>query len=232
MVGTFGLSTALGLGMLYGLGPCLVSCFPYLGPVFLNADHGIRHSWQILLPISLGRLTVYTGFGAISGWWGGRFVAGVNAWVVNLAVGLALVLVGGALLSRRCRGGGCAKAAKGGSATVVWGKGAASATAQIMPFGLYLMGVGMALTPCVPFSAVLVASAATTSAWLGAMLGVFFGFGAITAPSLIYGVGVAYFGQQLRLQLGLWLPRLEMFSAALLVFVGIRQLLYLLLRLD
>ena len=47
-LGTIGLPMALGLGMLYGLGPCLVSCLPYLGPVFLNADQGIRQSWKIL----------------------------------------------------------------------------------------------------------------------------------------------------------------------------------------
>jgi putative Mn2+ efflux pump MntP len=45
---------------------------------------------------------------------------------------------------------------------------------------------------------------------------------------LIYGVVVAYFGQQLRAQLGVWLPRLETFSAVLLIAVGLNQLLRLL----
>lgn len=227
-VTAIGLPMALGLGMLYGLGPCLVSCLPYLGPVFLNADEGIRHSWKILLPLSLGRLTVYSGFGAISGWWGSRFVAGVDGWVVNLAIGLAMLLVGLALLSRRCAGTTCRKARPAGDGKVQWRSGPPAASVQIMPFGLYLMGVGMALTPCAPLSAVLISSAATGSAWLGALLGWCFGLGAITAPSLVYGVVVAYFGQQLRVQLGTWLPRLEVFSAVLLVAVGINQLLRLL----
>lgn len=215
---------ALGLGMLYGLGPCLVSCLPYLGPVFLNADQGVRKSWKILLPLSLGRLTVYSGFGAISGWWGSRFVAGVEGWVVHLAIGLAMLLVGISLLSRRCRGSSC-KAGSAGEAVVAWSSRKPPAAAQMMPFGLYLMGVGMALTPCAPLSAVLISSAATGSSGLGALLGLCFGLGAITAPSLVYGVVVAYFGEQLRARLGTWLPRLEGLSAGLLLAVGITQLL-------
>lgn len=224
-VSAIGLPMALGLGMLYGLGPCLVSCLPYLGPVFLNADQGVRHSWKILLPLALGRLTVYAGFGAISGWWGSRFVAGVDGWVVHLAIGLALLLVGVSLLSRRCRGTSCGARPMAGEAVIRWSSRQAPGAGQMMPFGLFLMGVGMALTPCVPLSTVLISSAATGSSGLGALLGLSFGLGAITAPSLIYGVVVAYFGQQLRVQLGTWLPRLEVFSAALLVVVGITQLL-------
>lgn len=228
VVSTVGLSMAMGLGMLYGLGPCLVSCLPYLGPVFLNVDQGVRHSWKILLPLSLGRLTVYAGFGAISGWWGSRFVAGVAGWVVNLAIGLAMLLVGISLLSRRCGSTTCAKAPADGDFSVKWLPRPPAASAQMMPFGLYLMGVGMALMPCAPLGAVLISSAATGSAWWGAMLGLSFGLGAIAAPALVYGVVVAYFGQQLRAQLGIWLPRLEMLSAALFVLAGINQLLRLL----
>lgn len=223
-VSAIGLPMALGLGMLYGLGPCLVSCLPYLGPVFLNADQGVRQSWKILLPLSLGRLTVYSGFGAVSGWWGSRFVAGVEGWVVHLAIGLAMLLVGLSLLSRRCRGSSC-KAGAAGEAVVAWSSRKPSVAPQMMPFGLFLMGVGMALTPCAPLSAVLISSAATGSSGLGALLGLCFGLGAITAPSLVYGVVVAYFGEQLRARLGTWLPRLEGLSAGLLVAVGITQLL-------
>ncbi len=227
-VGTIGLPMALGLGMLYGLGPCLVSCLPYLGPVFLNSDQGVRHSWKILLPLSLGRLTVYSSFGAISGWWGSRYVAGVENWAINLAIGLAMLLVGVALLSPRCSKAACSNAGTGGESKVKWLRRPPASATQMMPFGMYLMGIGMALTPCAPLSAVLISSAATGNAWLGALLGLCFGLGAITAPSLIYGVVVAYFGQQLRAQLGVWLPRLETFSAVLLIAVGLNQLLRLL----
>jgi sulfite exporter TauE/SafE len=93
-----------------------------------------------------------------------------------------------------------------------------------MPLGLYLMGIGMALNPCAPMGVVLFSAAATSSAFYGACLGFCFGLGAITAPALAYGLGVAYFGQQLRGQLGHWLPRFELASAGLLILVGVNQL--------
>jgi cytochrome c biogenesis protein CcdA len=218
-----GLPMALGLGLVYGLGPCLISCLPYLGPLFVNAERGIAHSWRILLPVSLGRLTVYGSFGAISGWWGGRYVGGVNGWVVHLTVGVALVLVGVALLGRRSAGAACGACASGGEQKITWHRSQAAAV-QAMPSGLYLMGVGMALTPCAPQGAVLVAAAASGTPWSGAALGLSFGLGAIAAPWLVYGTVVAYVGQQLREQLGRWQPRIEVLSAFLLLGTGLVQL--------
>jgi len=218
-----GLPMALGLGLVYGLGPCLLSCLPYLGPLFINAERGISHSWRILLPVSLGRLTVYGGFGAVSGWWGGRYVGGVNGWVVHLTVGVALVLVGVALLGRRSGGAACGACASGGEQQITW-RPRQAAAAQAMPSGLYLMGVGMALTPCAPQGAVLVAAAASGTPWSGAALGLSFGLGAIAAPWLVYGTVVAYVGQQLREQLGRWQPRIEVLSAFLLLGTGLVQL--------
>jgi cytochrome c biogenesis protein CcdA len=215
-----GLPMALGLGLVYGLGPCLLSCLPYLGPLFINAERGIAHSWRILLPVSLGRLTVYGSFGAVSGWWGGRYVDGVNGWVVHLTVGVALVLVGVALLGRRRPA--CGSCAPKNEQKISWQP--RQAAAQAMPSGLYLMGVGMALTPCAPQGAVLVAAATSGTAWSGAALGLSFGLGAIAAPWLVYGTVVAYVGQQLREQLGRWQPRIEALSAFLLLGTGLVQL--------
>ncbi|MEY2633722.1 MAG: hypothetical protein RIR00_2376, partial [Pseudomonadota bacterium] len=175
------LPLAFSLGLLYGLGPCLLSCLPYLGPVLLSSDGGLRQSWQVLLPLSAGRLTVYAGFGAVSGWWGSRFVAGVAPWTVALTLGLALLLAGLALLLRRR--GGCAGRACGGPA---------APSRPLLTSGLYLLGVGMALTPCAPLSAILLGAAASASPLGGALLGLAFGLGACLAPGLVYGLGVAY----------------------------------------
>ena len=51
-----------------------------------------------------------------------------------------------------------------------------------------------------------------------------FGLGAIVVPSLVYGLGVAYFGARLREQLGPWRPRIEALSAGLLILVGMNQI--------
>lgn len=215
-----GLPMALGLGLLYGLGPCLISCLPYLGPVFLASDGGMRQSWRIMLPLSLGRLTVYGSFGAVSGWWGSRFVDGAADWTTHLVIGLGGLLVGGALLLRRQRPRACVAPAGGTHLLRPLARSPDS-----LPFGLYLMGLGMALTPCAPQGVVLVSAAASGSALSGGTLGLAFGMGAIGGPALIYGTAVAYLGQELRQQLGRWLGRLEWLSGSLLLLVGGTQLL-------
>jgi thiol:disulfide interchange protein DsbD len=233
MVGVVGLPMAVGLGLVYGLGPCLVSCLPYLGPVFLNSDGGVRASWRVLLPLSLGRLTVYGGFGAISGWWAQRYVAGVDVWVINLVTGMAALLVGLSLLLRRLRGRSCALRSCVGQV----GKPSQHRvmvqypslprppiSEPAMPAGLFLMGMGMALTPCAPMSVVFVSAAAAGSPLWGLTLGLGFGIGAIVAPSLVYGLAVAYFGKRLREELGTWLPRFECLSSALFLVIAIRQI--------
>jgi threonine/homoserine/homoserine lactone efflux protein len=58
----------------------------------------------------------------------------------------------------------------------------------------------------------------------GTGLGLGFGLGAITVPSLIYGVGVAYMAAQLRQHLGRWLPWLERTSAGLMLLTGVKLL--------
>ena len=94
-----------------------------------------------------------------------------------------------------------------------------------MPGGLYLMGIGMALTPCAPLGIVLFSAAALGGVGTGLSLGLSFGLGAVTVPSLFFGIGVSFLTRQLRQQLQSWLPRIEWACALLLILVGARQVL-------
>lgn len=216
-----GLPLAFTLGLVFGMGPCLLACMPYLGPVFLNSDGGVRQSWRLLVPVSLGRLTGYVGFGAASGLAGRAMTEAVGDGTVGVLLGLAALLVGAALW--RARGAGrCAAAAPGQPQPLRRLDGRTGT--PLMPGGLYLMGLAMALTPCAPLGLVLVAAAALASAGGGALLGLAFGGGAVLVPGLVYGLGLAYFGRRLREQLGPWRPRIEALSAALLILTGASHL--------
>ncbi|MBS1143144.1 MAG: cytochrome c biosis protein, transrane region [Proteobacteria bacterium] len=224
-----GLPMAFALGLVYGLGPCLVSCLPYLGPVFLVRDFSWRRSWRVVLPLSLGRLSGYTAFGALAGWVGHYAKEGMAVSPsLHLLIGAAALMVGISLL-RRTRPS-CALAAAGASGEVVPLQrfDVGQQARPLLPGGLFLMGVGMALTPCGPLGVVLFSAAASGGAGSGMLLGGGFGLGAIVVPSLVYGLGVSYFGRRLREQLGPWLPRIEWLSAGLLILVGLRQLTFLL----
>ena len=219
-----GLPMALSLGLMYGLGPCLVSCLPYLGPVFLARDFGPRHSWRVVLPLSLGRLAGYSGFGLVAGLAGHVVKDGAAATTLRLLVGSAAVMIGLALLWRRpaCTAGSEVTAA----ATMPLRRLDLRAEPRpLLPGGLFLMGLSMALTPCAPLGVVLFSAAASGSAGHGLLFGFAFGLGAIVVPAIVFGLGAAYLGRELRAQLGRWRPLLERLSAGMLIFVGLSNLL-------
>lgn len=221
-----GLPMAMALGLIYGLGPCLVSCLPYLGPIFLARDFSWRRSWRAVLPLALGRLAGYSLCGALAGW-AGHYVqdSAAASPVLNLLIGGAALMIGLALFWQRRPA--CAIVAASGCTTgtvplrrIDFG----GEPRPLLPGGLFLMGIGMTLTPCGPLGIVLFSAAASGHASSGFLLGGAFGLGAIIVPSLAYGLGVAYFGRRLREQLGPWRPRIEALSAGLLILVGVSQL--------
>jgi thiol:disulfide interchange protein DsbD len=215
-----GVPMAMALGLAYGLGPCLISCLPYLGPVFLARDFELRRSWRVILPLSLGRLAGYGSFGLVAGLAGNIMKDGAAAPTVRLVVGAAAVMMGLALLWRRPA---CAASTSDG--VPLRRMAAPSEPRLLLPGGLFLMGVGMALTPCAPLGVVLFSAAASASAWQGMVLGLAFGLGAIVVPSLVYGIGAVWFGRRLREELKTWRPAMERIAASLLIIVGLSNLL-------
>ena len=209
------------LGFAYGMGPCLISCAPFLGPVFLASDGGIRKSWQIILPLSLGRLVAYSAFGAMVGM-AGHYVKGtISIDSIRLVVGCAVLMMGLALLLRRADK---VCAAANSQSVPLQRMDRKNGPRMLMPGGLFLMGIGMALSPCAPLGLVLFSASMTGSAAGGMLLGLSFGLGAIVIPAIAYGVGVAYMSARLREQLQGWRPKIERVSALLLVAVGISNL--------
>ncbi len=159
-----GLPMAAKMGLAFGMGPCLLSCFPFLAPVFLGLPDGTRAAWRVLLPHSLGRICAYAAYGGTAGQVGGWAGQTMGADTIRAVTGLAALAVGVALLLRapscRCRPMERRALSDG-----------------VLPGGLFLMGAAMTLTPCAPLSAVMIAAAAGGSAAWGGMLGVSFGLG-------------------------------------------------------
>lgn len=222
---------ALALGLVFGMGACTIACLPYLGPVFLASDGGIRRSWRILLPFSLGRLSGYATLATIAGL-AGHYLEGEIAddTQVRALVGSAAILIGIALWLRPSNAAACGSRDEVSPATVpveFIGKPLESENTprSLLPSGLFLLGVGMTLTPCAPLGAVLFSAAAVASPWHGLLIGLGFGLGAILIPSLIYGIGAAYLGTRLREQLLHHRQGITRLSAGLLILSGVGNLL-------
>lgn len=210
------LPMALLLGLMFGMGSCTIACLPYLGPVFIAAEGGVRQSWRVMLPFSLGRLASYASLTTIAGFSGQFLGRGVAGQELRWLLGAAAVLLGVAMLLRRPSGVRCADK----RTTSVRFDGMASAERALMPGGLFLLGAGMALSPCAPLGSVIFSAATAASAWHGLWLGLCFGLGAILLPTLFYGIGFAYFGARLREQLRDSHRHVVRLSAALLILTG------------
>ncbi|MEJ2609651.1 MAG: sulfite exporter TauE/SafE family protein [Candidatus Thiodiazotropha sp.] len=222
---------ALALGLVFGMGACTIACLPYLGPVFLASDGGIRHSWRILLPFSVGRLSGYASLATLAGI-AGHYLEGAitDETQVRVIVGCATILIGIALWLRGPTVAACGNKDRSQVTTIPLKQIGAivppdNTPRPLLPGGLFLLGIGMTLTPCAPLGAVLFSAAAVASPWHGLLLGLGFGVGAIIIPSLIYGIGAAYLGSRLREQLQQRQLMVTRLSAGLLILSGIGNLL-------
>ena len=95
---TMTFSLAIAMGLIFGLGPCNLSCFPYLGPVFFAREGGVRHSWKTIVPFSLGRMSGYSMLGLLSGLLGQVMQDSLDASWVRMFLGSATIMVGIGLL--------------------------------------------------------------------------------------------------------------------------------------
>jgi sulfite exporter TauE/SafE len=206
------LPTVFIIGLVFGIGPCTITCLPYLGPVFLSKQGGIRDSWKIILPFSMGRMSSYSALGALSGYAGASVDEMIHTPLIAWLLGGATVSVGLLIFWRSYRN----KLACGSH-----GNRPKLQDNPFLPGGLFFMGVGMAATPCAPLATIMLTAAATASTYSGFLLGFCFGIGAVLVPALVFGIGMAYFGQRIREIMQVWRSTLERASACLLIVLGI-----------
>ena len=218
---TLTLPAALITGLAFGAGPCNVTCLPYLGPVFLKGD-GVRRSWHILLPFTLGRLSGYTSLGLFAGMAGQAITEVLQSSAAGWILGLAAIAVGLSLFRSNRKASSCSSHAPQSNEQVVEFTGSdTSQTKTLMPDALFMMGAGMALNPCVPLTAILAAAAASGSAIAGLSMGLAFGIGAIVIPTFVFGLLIAHFGSELKQQMGNWSKHIGTVSGSLLILLGI-----------
>jgi cytochrome c biogenesis protein CcdA len=217
---TLSFSAVLLAGLLFGAGPCNITCLPYLGPVFLAQQGGWRQSVAVVLPFSLGRLSGYSLLGLAAGYAG----LGATQWLEQgpaaWLLGGAALLLGVHMIRRAGSANSCAAADTSGAEQPVSFAGEARSQRKVMPLGLFGLGMGMAFNPCVPLGSVLAVAAATADPFRGAELGMAFGLGAVAIPALLFSVVVAHFGTQVRWHLQRWRQTLERAAGGLLVLMG------------
>lgn len=213
------LPMAMLLGLVFGMGSCTIACLPFLGPIFIASEGGVRRSWRIMLPFSLGRLSSYAALSAVAGFSGQFLGTGIAGQELRWLLGAAALILGVALLLRRPTAPRCSAHGEVTLQSDMRVQSVQSVQA-LMPGGLFLLGAGMAMSPCAPLGSVLFSAAAGADTWHGLWLGLGFGLGAIVIPTIFYGIGFAWFGSRLREQLRSSHRHIVRLSAALLILTG------------
>ena len=214
---TLSFGAALMMGLVFGAGPCTVTCLPYLGPVFLTRTGGWHHTLGVIMPFSAGRLAGYTMLGIIAGYAGFTATNWFKEGPAGILLGIATVVLGVLLLRRAGKGSRCKTAVATEQAVVFTGK---AEPRQLMPLSLFGLGLGMALNPCIPLGTVLTVAAASADPLHGAQLGMAFGLGAVVIPALLFATLIAHFGVQVRDGMERWRGKLEAGAGTMLIVLG------------
>jgi cytochrome c biogenesis protein CcdA len=215
---TLSFGAALLMGLVFGAGPCAVTCMPYLGPVFLAQQGGWRHTLGVIVPFSVGRLIGYTSLGGIAGYAGFTATNWFKTGPAGILLGVATVVLGVLLIHRAGKGKSCAQQHPDQEQVVAMPNPAKPR--RMLPLSLFGLGLGMALNPCVPLGTVLTVAAASADPLLGGQLGLAFGLGAVVFPALLFGLIVAHFGLHVRQGLAKWQGKLEKGAGAMLIVLG------------
>jgi len=193
------------IGLSFGASACMFACVPTLGVALLGGGDGGLSTQKMAVRFNGGRLFGYSLLGLVSGSLGATVTQLVADEHASLLFG-ALLLFAGVMLWRRGSARSCSSHNKRNDA--------------LFRGSMFGMGLGMSLTPCVPLAGVCAAAAATGSPWLGWLLGLAFGLGAIIPAQLFLGYGLGAAGQQLRAQLTNHAARLSRIASGVLLLVG------------
>ena len=171
----FDIWSAVILGFSYGLGPCTLSCAPFIVPLIMatakNKKEGVIHS----IIFGAGRVIGYV----ILGFFAGLLGKEINFFVSKPLLGLFFVLLG-VFIFFNLRGKCLFK-----TKLRITGK-----------FMALTSGIVYGLGPCPPLIALLGLAAASKSAFMGAMMGLVFGVGTMLSPIIILGLFSGWFAKQ------------------------------------
>ncbi len=205
----------LGMGFVYGLTLCSLTCIPLITPVIFASQPGFRRGFDATAIFILARVSAYTLWGALAGLLGDILLTRLDsAWPGLLAGGLILLI----------------------ALRIVWkGKttcpGHSKHGNQVKPpsrhpwLQMASLGLSTSLMPCPPLSGVLIYAATTQSMLSGALLALLFGIGASASPLYYIGGTTGWFAERLLQQIPRHSQWLRLLSGAILALFGIRLLL-------
>ena len=192
-------------GILIGSGPCFLTCAPLVLPLIAGTKRGWRDGLSAVLVFGLARVSIYTLMAGLVGYIGAdlfqMFYSQTWALAIRLAAALFIILIGGLMLAGR----------QFSNPLCVFLK---RQTLKHKYKSLIVLGLIVALAPCLPLIAVLTEIMfAAEKFYQGWLYGLSFGLGTLISPLLILGT--------LLPDLSAKFPRANVFCGLLLVAAGL-----------
>ena len=192
-------------GILVGSGPCFLTCAPLVLPLIAGTTRGRRAGLEAVLVFGSARVAIYTLLAGLAGYLGADlfrlFYSQTWALALRLAAGLFIILIGGLMLAgRQFTNPLCVFLQK--------------QTLKHKYKSLIVLGLIVALAPCLPLIAVLTEIMfAAEKLYQGWLYGLSFGLGTLISPLLVLGA--------LMPDLAVKFPRLNVFCGLLLIAAGL-----------
>jgi len=191
------------IGLSFGAGACMFTCIPTLGVAILSQSLTPREVMAQTWRFNSGRIAAYALMAAVSGAIGASLVGLINVGFANLVLA-GMLTISALLLWRTEKRPGCSGAGK-----------------RLVMAGMFGMGFGMGLRPCLPLAGVMAAAAATGSWQHGLLLGSVFGVGAVVVPQIVFGYALGRAGAEMRSQMRKNQHLLSRVGATILLVVSV-----------
>ncbi len=185
--GSYDLMYFVGLfftGWLFGLTVCSLSCMPIVCTVVMGTKRGFKSGFWSAVIFCAGRVGGYTVVGMLCGLTGMAAEKIFALDYIVVAAGVLFVITGGFVFFSSKK-----KHCKILQVSLIEGK-----ETQMQ---LSLLGLITGMMPCVPYTAVMTAAAASGSFLVGGFSAFCFGLGTSLSPLLLIGGGSGWFSKKL-----------------------------------
>ena len=192
-------------GILIGSGPCFLTCAPLVLPLIAGTKRGWRDGLAAVLVFGLARVSVYTILAGLAGYLGAdlfpMFYSQTWALIIRLTAALFIILIGGLMIAGR----------QFANPLCVFPQ---RQTLKHKYKSLIVLGLIVALAPCLPLIAVLTEIMfAAEKFYQGWLYGLSFGLGTLISPLLVLGAFMP--------DLAVKFPRVNVICGLLLIAAGL-----------
>lgn len=193
------------MGLQLGATACAISCLPVMTPILLLNSEDKSGSLRVLYLYFGGKILAYTFISSLSFFGGSVFKTLLNPIYFTKLSGIFLILLGFYLLFSSFK----------------QNKSCTSSCHPSLKYGYFGVGFLSSFSFCLPLASLITTSATASSFGSSVLFGIAFGFGVVIVPFLFFYFFIFKITTEVLSELSNYKKHIEIFSASLLIGVGV-----------